>query len=246
MLLKQYQKKIFNECVAKDSHSACMQRLLEGEPFEYVVNYCDFLELDLYVDKNVLIPRVETEVLAEHVIEEIYRFKKGTKVLDLCCGSGALGLSILKHTDFDVSLCDICSEALDVAKKNAEKNNLYPHFFQGDLLGAVKGKKFDVIVCNPPYVSDFEYQKLELSVKKYEPKKALIGGDSGLEFYQRLAKDLTSYLHPGAKVFFEIGASQGDEMFKIFSNPLFTKKELKRDYSGYNRFFFLEFGSTGV
>ncbi len=112
--------------------------------------------------------------------------------------------------------------------------------FQGDLLAPLKGKRTDFVLCNPPYISDSEYETLPFSVKGYEPKLALVGGTTGLEFYQRLAEDLPRHLTSGARVFLEIGCRQGEGVSKIFSDPCWVKKEIKQDWAGKDRFFFLE------
>jgi release factor glutamine methyltransferase len=240
MLLKNYQKKLLEQRVDGCLRKECEDRVRDGEPFEYVINYCEFLGLDLYVDQNVLIPRVESEILAEMVIERVFKAAPEMKVLDLCCGSGALGLSVQKHTGLDVTLVDICSKALHIARGNAKSNNIVSSFIQSDLFSGLLGQKFDIIVCNPPYISKKEYDALDKSVRGFEPQKALVGGDSGLEFYQSIAQEIAQFVNPGANLFFEIGFDQGRAMFEIFSNPIFTKKELLKDYSGHDRFFFLE------
>lgn len=217
------------------------KEMLDSKPLEYIVNRCDFLGCDLFVNQDVLIPRVETEILCETVINKINEQDFAPAVLDLCSGSGAIGLSIKKNTSSSVTLVDVCSKALSVAKKNAHQNNLDVTFIQSDLFKNIGGRQFDIVVCNPPYISSSDYESLDRSVKNFEPKKALVGGETGLEFYERISKNIEFFLKPGAKLYFEIGFDQQDSVKKIFSSPNFTNCCVKKDYSGHDRFFFLEF-----
>ena len=207
-------------------------------PRAYVEGEVEFYDCQISVTPDVLIPRQETEILVDLVLKKL---GKGT-LLDLCSGSGCIGLSIKKHLpDLDVVLSDISQKAIDLARKNAEKNNLDVSFFVGDLFNSLTEKKFDYLVCNPPYISEEEYIKLEPSVKDYEPKQALVGGDDGLLFYRRLETEMPNFLSGGAKVFFEIGYTQGKALLEIFSNPIWNNQEVLKDWAGHDRFFFLEF-----
>lgn len=189
-----------------------IKRAALQEPIAYILGEVDFFGAKIKVDSRALIPRVETEFLAERVCQE-----KGKVVWDLCTGTGCIGISIQKKCPhFEVTLSDISQEALDLAKENASLNQVDVFFEKGDLLEPFQGKKADLIVCNPPYVSEKEYHALDLSVKNYEPKLALVGGEDGLLFYKRLSFQLKDFLNEGGKCFLEIGAMQKEAIEKIF------------------------------
>ena len=121
-----------------------------------------------------------------------------------------------------------------------KKNSLDVEILSGDFLVPFEGKKADYVFCNPPYVTDLEYESLQPSVKNYEPRLALTSGETGFEFYEKLSLQLPSYLNSGAKVFLEIGTGQGEVLNKIFSSSFWKKKELICDFASHQRFFFLE------
>jgi release factor glutamine methyltransferase len=213
------------------------KRAQKGEPVEYITGEVEFLDCRIEVDPRVLIPRPETEILADLIVK---RAPSG-QLWDLCCGSGCLGIALKKKIpSLEVTLSDLSFDALAVAQKNAEKNQVAVSFMQGDLLAPFLGRKADVVICNPPYISEEEYEQLDVSVKGFEPRLALVGGRKGTEMYERLARDLPPFLHPGAQVFFEIGFAQGEELKKIFNEPVWASRTLEKDWSGKDRFFFLE------
>jgi release factor glutamine methyltransferase len=217
---------------------ALLARRAKGEPFAYLAKEVSFFDSSFNVNPSVLIPRQETEILASSISKKI---SPGKILLDLCCGSGCLGISLKKKIpDLQVLLSDISIEALEVAKVNALKNLVDVEFFQGDLLTPLKGRKVDYVVCNPPYISEEEWTQLEADVKEFEPKIALTASNNGLEYYYRLSKELPEYLYPQGKVFFEIGYSQGDVVKKIFSTHPWSKGSIQKDWSGKDRFFFVE------
>jgi release factor glutamine methyltransferase len=217
-----------------------VKRAALGEPVEYITLQVDFYGCNLLICPDVLIPRQETEILVDKAAS-LLQAGEGKVLWDICTGSGCIGLSLKKKFPaFSVTLADICPNALQVCKKNAESNALEVEIVQGDLLEPFAGKKADYIFCNPPYIAQKEYESLDPSVKDYEPAKALIGGESGLVFYERLAKELPLHMNAGGKVFLEIGAGQGLAMQQIFYSPFWKKKEIICDYAGLDRFFFLE------
>ncbi len=220
-----------------------LQRRLAHEPYGYIIGKHQFLNCELLVSPAVLIPRQETEILADKIVSELkHEDLKGRRLLDLCCGSGCLGLSIKKELpELSVTLSDISAEALEVAKKNAQLNSLEVDFVKGDLFESLSGQKFDYIVCNPPYISEESYKELTADVKNYEPKLALVGGIKGTEIYEKIASQLPVVLSPGGKVWFEIGFDQGLTVPALFDLPCWKKKNLSNDWAGHNRFFFLEF-----
>ncbi len=210
-----------------------LKRCGKGEPLEYVLGEVEFFGCKIQVDRRVLIPRPETEILVEMIAK-----KAQTGVLwDLCTGSGCIGISLKKaRPELQVTLSDVSQEALNLASENAVLNGVDVTLLQGDLLNPFKGLKAGWVVCNPPYISEAEYSLLDPSVRDFEPKLALVGGLSGFEIYERLKKDLPAYLNPGATVFFEIGSGQGSRLKEIFPDG-----ELLLDWSGHSRFFILRF-----
>ena len=218
-----------------------LKRRGRGEPLGYIFGRCEFLGCTLELSSAVLIPRQETEIMMAKIVEELGETKK-LIAWDLCTGSGCLGIALKKHLpSLHVTLSDISSDALALAQKNAIKNNVEVSCVQGDLLAPFRGQKTDLLLCNPPYVREEEFAGLEREVREFEPKQALVSGPSGLEFYTRLARQLPPHLHPGAKIFFEIGAGQGEALFQLFSAPCWKNKHLEKDWAGHDRFFFLEF-----
>lgn len=209
------------------------------EPMGYLFPEMDFGSLTLTITKDVLIPRQETEILLEKIIHSI---SDVGELWDVCTGSGCLGLGIKKALPkLDVTLSDISEKSIEVARKNAKQNNVVVNFLVGDLLEPFVGRKADVVVCNPPYISEEEFHTLDPSVKNFEPKRALVSGKTGLEFYERLAKELPAHLNSGAKVFFEIGTGQGEKIQKLFCESHWKKVRYEPDWAGHDRFFFLEY-----
>ncbi len=208
----------------------------EGRPLAYIFGYVDFYGYRLKITPDVLIPRQETEILVDLVVKEIRQEDFKQKVLwDIGAGSGCIGLSIKKALpELQVVLSDISKKALEIARENAASHELDVTFVEGDLyLG-----KGDYVVCNPPYVTQGEYENLDREVRDFEPKEALLGG---MGFYERLQREIPLHLAPGGKVFFEIGKDQGGEILKLFSKPIWHKQRVIKDWAGHDRFFFLEF-----
>lgn len=220
-----------------------LQKRATHLPLEYVLGEISFYGLSLEVGPQALLPRVETEILVDLVCKKWKkRSLKGRVLWDLGCGSGAIGLAIKKcFAELSVVLSDISLPALELAQKNAKKNQLSVSFLQGDWLEPFSGKgKADFIIGNPPYISEEEYDTLDRELKEFEPKQALVGGKTGYEVYERLAQELPDYLHPSAQIWFEIGYRQKKKLKEIFSHPRWLKKECFTDWSGKDRFFFLE------
>lgn len=234
------------DCPVLEEELAAFRVLLKRaalfEPIEYITSEVDFYGCSLTVSKEVLIPRPETEILVDKAVKILEKEAlEGKVLLDLCTGSGCIGLSLKKKfPDLLVYLSDISVGALGVCRENAKKNNLDVEILLGDFLTPFEGLKADYVFCNPPYITDFEYEGLQPSVKSYEPRLALTSGKTGFEFYEKLSLQLPSYLNPGAKVFLEIGTGQGKMLNKIFSSEFWKKKELMYDFASHERFFFLE------
>lgn len=213
--------------------------LAQGKPFEQIVGTVSFFGCDIAVTSDVLIPRPETEILMDIISKDLS--ENISVAWDVCSGSGCIGVSLKKKfPSLNVTISDLCPKALSVAKSNAHRNRVTVEAKLGDLLTPFYGQMADLIICNPPYISSCEYEALDRSVTKYEPRMALVGGENGDEFYQRLAQELPGHLNPRGKVYFEIGFSQGKRLLELFSAPIWKKKQLINDWSGHNRFFFLE------
>lgn len=218
-----------------------LKRCAEGEPLAYLLGSVPFHHCSILVGRSALIPRPETEWIVERIVR-ILGVPTPLIVWDLCCGTGCMGIALKKALpQLQVTLSDLSSEALSLAQKNAERNGVDVSFLQGDLTAPFAGLKADVIVCNPPYISQNEYNTLDPRVRDFEPKEALLAGPTGVEFYQRLAEELPAVLCPHAKVFLEIGDGQGAQVRQLFSAPHWKKVVLERDLSERERFFFLEF-----
>ncbi|MBE6958864.1 MAG: peptide chain release factor N(5)-glutamine methyltransferase [Ruminococcaceae bacterium] len=215
-------------------------RLLADEPLAYVLGEWEFYGLSLYVDKNVLIPRDDTCAVAELAIEKARTLPSDPRILDLCTGSGCIGLAIASRVkDARVTLADISKEALAVAKKNTVRHNLTARVscVQANALEEPSRflGKFDIIVSNPPYITGQEMYELPDSVSNYEPHLALFGGEDGLDFYRAIAKKYAGALKPGGYLCFEFGMGQGDGVCRILEENQYTILERTRDYNDIER-----------
>ena len=209
-----------------------IQRRAQGTPYEYIVGQVRFLDAELKVTPDVLIPRPETEILVAKILEQLPDTQM--EVWDICCGSGCIAISLKKaRPSWTVFASDISPKALALAKENAVKNGVEVTFLEGDLLKPFQGRMADVIISNPPYVSVKEYAAMD----KSEPQLALVGGSTGYEFYERLAQEIPTHLRAGGKIFFELGTGMGERVASLFS---FGKKKVENDFAGHDRFFFLE------
>jgi release factor glutamine methyltransferase len=209
---------------------------------QYIHGQVEFFSCHFKVTRDVLIPRQETEILIDKIYQELSPLSlHGKKLWDLCTGSGCMGIALKKKLpSLEVTLSDLSNGALAIAKENANLNEVVVNFLQGDLLAPFQGKKTDFVVCNPPYISENEFQTLDSEVKNFEPRMALVSGNSGLEFYERLAKELPSFLNRGAKVWLEIGAGQGNALLSLFDKGPWKQFRCEQDWAGHDRFFFLE------
>lgn len=224
-----------------------LQRLLKEEPLPYVLGEWEFYGLPLYVSPDVLIPRDDTCAVAELAIKKALFFKQDPRVLDLCCGSGCIGIALASRVkDARVTLADLSQQALAVAKKNVQRNKLGGRVtcVRVDALSeppAFLGK-FDMIVSNPPYVTGEEMEMLPVSVKDFEPHMALYGGDDGLDFYRSIAKNYAKVLKPGGFLCFEFGMGQGDDVCHILEENDYMILERTRDYNDRERAVIAQYG----
>lgn len=226
-----------------DSCRQWAQRRIQGEPLAYVCGKIQFYHCRFAITPNVLIPRQETEILVDKIAKSLRTQNLTDKVLwDVCCGSGCIGIALKKALpSLTVYASDCSEEALALTARNAAANGVEITCLKGDLLSPFHGKKAHYVVCNPPYISESDYAGLAKEVRDYEPRLALVGGQTGLEYYERLARELPDYLHPHAQVWFEIGHQQGEAVQKLFNGSPWKKNLLENDWAGHHRFFFLEF-----
>lgn len=219
---------------------AAVKRVLAGEPLAYVLGQWDFYGMTLYVTKDVLIPRDDTCAVTGLAINQALFLGASPRILDLCTGSGCIGLAIATRVkDAKVTCADISKEAMAVCKKNITQLKLTGRVscLQADALNAPMPflGKFDMIVSNPPYITSQEMEELPHSVKDFEPHLALHGGDDGLEFYRSIASKYCKALKPGGYLCFEFGMGQGDAVCEILQENGYTVLERAKDYNEIER-----------
>jgi release factor glutamine methyltransferase len=224
-----------------DLFRVLIKRRMTHEPLQYIVGEVEFYGVEIEVNKTVLIPRQETEEMLDLIVKRLaYEEMASKKVLDLCTGSGCIAIAFKKRFPIaEVWGVDISSDALLLAQKNSIKNDVKIFWAVSDLVSTVK-EKYDIVICNPPYVGEEEYLTLGTEVH-HEPRGALVGKEGGIGFYKRLANELPQILNPRAKIFFEIGYRQKEGILACFSDPWWKEKAVKTDLSSRDRFFFLEF-----
>ena len=201
-------------------------------PLQYLTGKQDFMGLTFHVDERVLIPRQDTETLAELVLRE--NPEENIRLLDLCTGSGCLAVSLAVLGGYEeVDAGDISPDALEVAEENGRRLGGNVHFVESDLFSALDpGKAYDVIVSNPPYIPTEVIEGLEPEVRDYEPRMALDGSGDGLAFYRRLAAESPSHLKPGGRLYLEIGWDQGESVEALLRENGFEDIEVVRDDAG--------------
>lgn len=197
-----------------------MEELIEGKPLQYIMHTQEFMNLNFYVDENVLIPQPDTETLVLQAIKRIKQYENNNiKVLDLCTGSGAIAISLAKefeNKNVQVYASDISSKALEVAKKNAMQNNVQINFINSNMFENID-EKFDIIVSNPPYIETKVINKLSKDVQS-EPYIALDGGEDGLKYYKIIASEYEKYLNDNGTLLLEIGYNQKQSVTELFIN----------------------------
>ena len=217
------QAKVFNKKIkARSKHC----------PLDKIIGYTDFLSVRIPFDKNTLSPRQETEILTEKIIKDIK--SKKLNVLDLCSGSGCIGIAIAKATSATVTLSDISKKANKAAKSNAELNGVNVTILLSDLFENIPNK-FDIIVSNPPYIKRRDLEVLEIEVRDFDPRLALDGGEDGLDFYRDIISKAPEYLNNGGKLYLEIGIEQSKEVVKMLKKD-FDDVVVEKDYNGIDRY----------
>ena len=224
-----------------------LEKIINGMPLQYITHKQEFMGLNFYVDENVLIPQPDTEILVEEAINLIHSFEKldNVQVLDLCTGSGAIAVSIIKYVpNVKVFASDISKKALEVANKNVINNKVKNvELLESDMFENLKNYKFDFIVSNPPYIESNTIKNLSKEVQN-EPEIALDGGQDGLKFYRIILKEAYKYLNKNGYLLLEIGYDQGEKILKLCKEyscnlNLITKKPIK-DFGGNNRVIILQ------
>ena len=234
------------EDVVKGVHAG-LERLLKGEPIAYILGQWEFYGLPLRITPDVLIPRDDTCAVAELAIRQALFLDQNPRILDLCCGSGCIGLAIAKRVkDARVTLADLSQNALTIARENTAMHKM------GGRVRCVRVDamqpastflgKFDLIVSNPPYVTAEEMKELPVSVRDYEPHMALYGGEDGLDFYRAIAENFTRALRPGGYLCLEFGMGQGDAVCRILQEHDYTILERTKDYNNRERAVLARYG----
>lgn len=222
----------------KGNISEAIKRLENGEPVQYIVGNVDFYGYNFLVNKNVLIPRFETEQLVEKTIDYIHKmFEKKVDIVDIGTGSGCIAITLKKEIDCNVTAVDISENALNVAYNNALQNNCIIQFIKGDMLKPLN-KKYDIIISNPPYIR-YDEEIMDI-VKNNEPSIALYADNDGLYYYEEILKNASKYLKDKYLIAFEIGQLQAraiKEMANIYLyNSVIT---IEKDLQGLDRFVFI-------
>ncbi|MHC5061494.1 MAG: peptide chain release factor N(5)-glutamine methyltransferase [Planctomycetota bacterium] len=220
-----------------------VKRCAAQEPLGYLIGRCEFYSLDIKVTPDCLIPRPETELLVERAIEFLRKRVGKQFVCDLCTGSGCITVAIAKnYQNVNVAATDISDSALSIAAENIANHNLTEQasLLCGDLFAPIieglDNTEFDLIVCNPPYVSSAEYELLDKNVKDYEPKHALYAGTDGLDIYRRIAERVDEFLKPDAALILEIGYAQGGAVRELLEQTeIFAEIKIEKDIQNNDR-----------
>lgn len=229
------------EKISKDHYTSYMKLIdkrCEHIPLQHIIGKANFYGYEFTVDSNVLIPRQDTEILVEHVLS----LPQGDSILDMCCGSGCIGISLYlenvkRGINISTTLSDISDKALEVARRNA--NSLIGdidtfRMVKSDLFENIDGD-FSIIVCNPPYIPTKDIDDLQIEVRKHDPHLALDGHEDGLSFYKRIIPKAGDYLKPDGYLCFEIGYNQGESVKRLMIDNGYKDVEVHKDLGGLDR-----------
>ena len=236
----------FDKPVAKpqlDKLHELVKRAANNEPIQYLIGKTEFYSIELAVTPDCLIPRPETELLVQRAIEFLRKRTGPQFVCDLCTGCGPIAVAIAKNfSTAQILATDICDHALEIAAKNVETHKLKDRIqlLQGDLFAPIVPQldvaKFDLIVCNPPYVSCSEFEQLDSNVRDYEPKLALLAGTDGLDVYRRIAESIDRFLKDDAALIMEIGYAQGPAVRELLEQTgVFAEIKVEKDINNNDR-----------
>ncbi len=213
---------------------AC-ERRAKGEPLSNIFGFVEFYGLRFDVNKKVLSPRMDTEILVSEALKKINENDAET-VLDLCTGSGAIAIALAKYSSCKVTASDVSKQALTVAETNAKKNDVKIDFCQSDLFKSLKkGRKYDIIVSNPPYIKSGDIEKLDVEVKKYDPRLALDGGEDGYDFYRKITEQAKDKLKQKGWLMLEVGQGQSDYVCELLQNAGYDNVQSVKDYNKIER-----------
>lgn len=219
-----------------EGYNAAVVRRCTREPLQYIIGTTSFMGLDFLVSPAVLVPRPDTEILVEEILKDLH---SGSRILDMCTGSGCIVISLLNYSNECEGVgVDLSEAALEIAKHNAKM--LLPdkkcHFIKSDLFEMVPvDNKFDIIVSNPPYIASAVIDELMPEVRDYEPRMALDGTEDGLYFYRKIVDESVEYLKDGGLLAFEIGYDQGEAVKHLMTEKGYIEVEIVKDYSGLDR-----------
>ena len=203
--------------------SSYVNRMLAHEPLPYILGQWDFYGISLEVTPDVLIPRDDTMAVTDLALD-VLRGREAPRVLDLCCGTGCIGISLAALSGAAVTLADISVDALALARENAEKNGVCARVMETDLFSNITGS-FDLIACNPPYLSDADMAALQREVR-FEPALALYGGEDGLDFYRRIRTEYAAHLNQRGALLLEVGFGQAAAVCALFGENAYVLRDL--------------------
>lgn len=217
-----------------------------GWPIAYLINEKEFYGLDFYIEEGVLIPRPDTEILVDYILNDgIKNYQGKINILDLGSGSGCIGITLAYNIkEAQVYSIDIDEKALEVTRKNVERFHLQDRVevIKGNILEEINSlqidEKIDIIVSNPPYIPKKDIEELQIEVKCFEPRKALDGGIDGLDFYKKIIPESKKYLKSGGMLIFEIGYDQGPSLIKLFESENYENINIIKDLQGLDRVIF--------
>lgn len=225
-----------------NDYSKYILERITGKPIAYILGKTEFMGLNFIVNEKVLIPRQETEILTEEVLNQI-KINKYKKILDMCTGSGCIAISVAKDSDVEITASDISDKAIEIAKKNSKANNITDkiNFIVSDMFSNISEQKFDIIISNPPYIAEKEFQELEKDLS-FEPRQALVAKEEGLFFYRQIANNAKNYLNQNGLIIVELNANIPDKIAGVFTNSGYKKIKIIKDYSGLDRVLVLKNG----